>query len=131
MVIDSSALLAILFEEDERSTFLDLIDRDAAPKLSVVSQVETIMVYLGRRDNAQPRTVYELISAFGLQLHAVDEAQAGRAVEAHRRYGKGRHPARLNLGDCFSYALAATSGEPLLYKGGDFARTDIAAAWRP
>jgi ribonuclease VapC len=131
MVVDSSALLAILFDEFETEKFVEMIDRDIAPKLSVVSQVETTMVYLGRRANADSNTVSNLVAALGLQLQGIDTAQAATAIEAFKRYGKGRHPARLNLGDCFSYALAAKLGEPLLFKGEDFARTDIAAAWRP
>lgn len=131
MVVDSSALLAILFDEFETEKFVETIDRDVAPKLSVVSQVETTMVYLGRRANADSNTVSNLVAALGLQLQGIDTAQAATAIEAFKRYGKGRHPARLNLGDCFSYALAAKLGEPLLFKGEDFARTDIAAAWRP
>ena len=72
----------------------------------------------------------DLIEILGLKTVDVDRAQAGRALDAFTRFGKGRHPARLNLGDCFAYALAATLNEPLLFKGDDFARTDIAPAFR-
>lgn len=69
-----------------------------------------------------------LLTGFGIQIVAVTEDHARHAREAYRRYGRGNHPARLNLGDCFAYALAKARGEPLLFKGGDFSRTDVEAA---
>lgn len=127
MVVDTSALIAILFDEPEKAAFAEMIDIAADPKVSAVTRVETMMVYLGRRKN-EPSDVLDLIDILGLKTVDVDREQADRALKAFTRFGKGRHPARLNLGDCFAYALAATLGEPLLFKGDDFGKTDIAPA---
>ena len=129
MVVDTSALIAILFDEPEKSAFAGMIDMAADPKVSAVTRVEAMMVYLGRRKN-EPSDVLDLIEILGLKTVDVDRAQADRALDAFARFGKGRHPARLNLGDCFAYALAATSNEPLLFKGDDFGRTDITPAFK-
>ncbi len=130
MVVDTSALIAILFDEPEKIAFASAIDRATDPKVSAVTRVETMMVYLGRRRN-EPTDVHDLIDILGLKTMDVDRAQADSALEAFARFGKGRHAARLNLGDCFAYALAATLKEPLLFKGDDFLKTDIVPAWRP
>jgi len=130
MVVDTSALIAILFDEPEKAAFAGLIDTAADPKVSAVTRVEAMMVYLGRRRN-EPSDVLDLIDILGLETVDVDRAQADRALDAFTRFGKGRHPARLNLGDCFAYALAATLNEPLLFKGDDFDKTDVVPAWRP
>ncbi len=130
MVVDTSALIAILFDEPEKPAFASAIDAAADPKVSAVTRVEAMMVYLGRRQS-DPADVVALVDILGLKTIDVDRAQADRALEAFTRFGKGRHPARLNLGDCFVYALAASLNEPLLFKGDDFAKTDIVPAWRP
>ena len=130
MVVDTSALIAILFDELEKSAFASAIDAAADPKVSAVTRVETMMVYLGRRQS-DPSDVIALVDILGLKTVDVDRTQADRALDAFARFGKGRHPARLNLGDCFAYALSATLNEPLLFKGGDFLKTDIVPAWRP
>jgi len=130
MVIDTSALVAILFDEHEKPAFASAIDAAADAKISAVTRVETAMVCIGRRQS-QPNDVLDLIDILGLKTIDIDRAQADRALEAFIRYGKGRHPAGLSLGDCFAYALAATLNEPLLFKGGDFLQTDIVPAWRP
>jgi len=129
MVVDTSALVAILFDEPESATFARIIDTATEPKVSAVTRVETMMVYLGRRRN-EPSDVLDLIEILGVKTVDIDRAQADRALEAFTRFGKGRHPARLNLGDCFAYALAATLREPLLFKGADFGRTDILPAFQ-
>jgi ribonuclease VapC len=129
MVVDTSALIAILFDEPEKSVFATMIDTANNPKVSAVTRVEAMMVYLGRRRN-EPSDVLDLIEILGLKTVDVDRAQADRALDAFTRFGKGRHPARLNLGDCFAYALAATLNEPLLFKGVDFGMTDIAPAFQ-
>lgn len=131
MVVDTSALMAILLDEDEQADFTSVVERDPAPKVSAVSWVEATMVYVGRRAGGEARTVVDLIDVLGLEVVDVDAAQTRRAIDAFLRFGKGRHPARLNLADCFAYALAATCGEPLLFKGDDFTKTDIARAARP
>ena len=130
MVVDTSALIAILFDEPEKPAFASAIDAAADPKVSAVTRVEAMMVYLGRRQS-DPADVIALVDILGLKTIDVDRAQADNALDAFTRFGKGRHPARLNLGDCFAYALAATLNEPLLFKGGDFLKTDIVPAWRP
>jgi ribonuclease VapC len=130
MVVDTSALIAILFDEPERPAFASAIDAAADPKVSAVTRVEAMMVYLGRRQS-DPADVIALVGILGLKTIDVDRAQADRALDAFTRFGKGRHPARLNLGDCFVYALAASLNEPLLFKGSDFLKTDIVPAWRP
>jgi ribonuclease VapC len=127
MVVDTSALIAILFDEPEKSVFAAKIDAAADPKVSAVTRVEAMMVYLGRRRN-EPSDVLDLIDILGLKTVDVDRAQADSALDAFTRFGKGRHPAQLNLGDCFAYALASTLNEPLLFKGEDFDKTDIEPA---
>jgi ribonuclease VapC len=130
MIVDTSALIAILFDEPEKLAFASAIDTASNPKVSAVTRVESMMVYLGRRQS-DPADVLELVEILGLRTVDVDRAQADRALDAFALFGKGRHPARLNLGDCFSYALASTLNEPLLFKGEDFTKTDIVPAWRP
>ncbi len=130
MIVDTSALIAILFDEPEKMAFASAIDTADDPKVSAVTRVEAMMVYLGRRQS-DPEDIMDLVDILGLRTVDVDRAQADRALEAFVRFGKGRHPARLNLGDCFAYSLAATLNEPLLFKGDDFSRTDIVPAWRP
>lgn len=128
MVVDTSALLAILFDEAEGRTFADALEAASVRALSVVSFVEASMVVEVRVGAAGVRLLDELIEAAGLELVAVDVAQARAARSAFERFGKGRHVAALNFGDCFSYALARTLDEPLLFKGDDFARTDVVPA---
>jgi ribonuclease VapC len=130
MVVDTSALIAILFGEPENAVFASAIDADREPKVSAVTRVEAMMVYLGRR-RSEPTDILDLIDVLGLKMMDVDRVQSDRALDAFVRFGKGRHPAGLNFGDCFSYALAATLNEPLLFKGDDFLKTDIVPAWRP
>lgn len=130
MVVDTSALMAILFDEPERLAFASAIDGAVDPKISAVTRVEATMVYLGRR-KSDLSDVINLIDILGLKTIDVDLPQTERALDAFVRYGKGRHPARLNLGDCFAYALAATLEESLLFKGDDFSKTDVVPAWRP
>lgn len=131
MVIDTSALVAILFDEPDAMALARIIDRDVAPKLSMVSHVEATMVYLGRRSPGDPAAVAKLIEALNVQTVALDATQMEFVLNAFVRFGKDRHPARLNLGDCFSYGLAASLSETLLFKGDDFRKTDIVPAWNP
>ena len=113
MTVDTSALIAILFDEPEKSAFATAIDTSADPKISAVTRAEAMLVYLGRRRN-KPTDIHDLIDILGLKTIDVDRAQSDRALDAFIRFGKGRHPARLNLGDCFAYGLAATLSEPLI-----------------
>jgi len=129
MVIDSSALLAILLGEPEAATFLRAIKSAQARRVSAASFLETGMV-LRRDPSGQRQQLFEeLIFALRLIIEPVTEQQARIALEAFNRYGKGRgHSAALNFGDCLAYALAKVCAEPLLFKGEDFSHTDIAPA---
>ena len=125
MVIDTSALLAVFLAEPERKPFLDLIIQAEMRLISAANALETGIVLEARRGEAAGREFDLFVVRAGLQVVAVDSEQVEIARSAWRKYGKGRHPAGLNFGDCFAYALAKFSGEPLLAKGTDFARTDV------
>lgn len=128
MVIDTSALLAILLDEPERARFNAVIEAADSPLISVATLVEASIVVEARYGAEGARELDLLIDRAGIECISVDLQQAKAAREAWRRFGKGRHPAGLNLGDCFSYALAITLRRPLLFKGEDFGRTDIVNA---
>ena len=131
MVVDSSALVAIFRTEPEGPVFLDLIDEAPEAVVSMVTIVETMSVLCGRRVGATRSHVDALILRLGLAAEDVDAFQRELAVDALLAFGRGRHPAGLNFGDCFTYALAKARCDTLLFKGDDFARTDIMPAWRP
>ena len=126
IVVDTSAIYAILQAEPEGSLFLDRISDGGGGVLSAGSAVELGVVVSRRREALE--AVKELLLLPFVEVIPVDVEQAMIAVEAYRRYGKGLHPARLNFGDTFSYALARQRGLPLLFKGGDFSLTDIEPA---
>ncbi|MBM7517240.1 type II toxin-antitoxin system VapC family toxin [Nocardioides nitrophenolicus] len=127
MIIDSSALIAILRDEPEREQFAELLLSEPS-KISAANWFEAAMVADSSRVRAGDR-LDRLIDVTGLTIEPVTEAHARAARIAFRRYGRGSGSrARLNFGDCFAYALSATSGEPLLYKGEDFTHTDILSA---
>jgi ribonuclease VapC len=125
MVIDTSAILAIAFDEPEAAVFERLIANDAVRLISAASVLEASMVIETRQGEAGGRELDLWLYKAGIDIIAVDADQLGTARRAWRRYGKGRHPAGLNYGDCFSYALAFNREEPLLFKGEDFSKTDI------
>jgi ribonuclease VapC len=125
MVLDSSALIAILSFEPEATFFAKAIEADTTRLLSAASLLETAIVIETRYGEAGGRKLDELIRAAQIQIEPVTYEQATVARLAYRTYGKGRHPAGLNFGDCFSYALAKTSAGPLLFKGDDFSQTDL------
>lgn len=128
MVIDTSAILAMLFDEPEADEFERLVEADPVVLVSAVSRVEAAFVIEGRKGDAgriRLNRFFELVRA---EVVPVGADQAEVACEAFRRYGKGRHPANLNFGDVFAYALAKTTGEPLLFKGDDFRLTDLSSA---
>jgi ribonuclease VapC len=127
MVLDTSALLAILFDEAERRVFTEAIEAAERRLLSAASFVETSMILESRHGAEGVRALDRLLAAADIEIVAVDLEQAQAAREAFRQFGKGRHPAGLNFGDCFPYALAKCQGEPLLFKGGDFSQTDVLA----
>jgi ribonuclease VapC len=131
MVVDTSALIAIFRQEAEAREFINLIDRARAAMVSTVTVVETAAVLCGSRIGATRSQVEQLIEKLGLEAEPVDQDQQSIAIDALLRFGRGRHPARLNLGDCFAYALSKGRDVPLLFKGDDFARTDIVPAHRP
>ena len=129
IAVDSSALIAILRREPETDSFLQVIAASDGCLLSSISLLETRMVLAGRGGDATSWAELDaLIARAGMQIVAQDNAQAEAARAAFLRYGKGRHPAGLNLGDCASYALAKVRELPLLFKGDDFPRTDLVAA---
>jgi ribonuclease VapC len=128
MVIDTSAIIAILLAEPERATFADAIAADPVKLISVVGFVEASFVMLSRKREPGLADLHAFLADGEIGRVPVDERQADAAIEAFRRFGRGRHPAALNIGDCFAYALAKTTGEKLLFKGDDFARTDVAPA---
>jgi ribonuclease VapC len=128
MVLDTSAIVAILQDEPERPTFTRLIGADPQPLMSAVTRVECTFVVEGRKREPGRKELELFLREAEVDVIAVTPEQADLACEAFRRFGKGRHPAALNIGDCFAYALAKAMREPLLYKGSDFSRTDIASA---
>jgi ribonuclease VapC len=125
MVIDTSALLAILQNEPGRRAFNEAIEEAESRSLSTASFVETSMIVESRYGADGVRDLDLFIAKAQITFVPVDAEQAHLARQAFRQYGTGRHPAGLNFGDCFSYALARSVGEPLLYKGNDFGKTDI------
>ena len=127
MIIDASALIAILQDEQETPGLLRAISRAPRRGLSAASYLESAIVADGRQDPVISRQLDLLLDKLDVAIEPVTAEQATVARLAWSRFGKGRHAAGLNYGDCFSYALARTSGEPLLYKGRDFGDTDIAA----
>ena len=126
MIIDTSALIAILRNEPEAKDCALAIERNEIRRVSAANFVETALVIDGSRDPIASRRFDDLVKETQIGIEPVTEAQARVAREAYRDFGKGsRHPANLNFGDCFAYALAKTTGEPLLFKGADFIHTDI------
>jgi ribonuclease VapC len=128
MVIDTSAVVAILADEPERARFVQMIAADEVRLLSAVSRVECTCVIEGRKRAAGRAELDLFLREAAIEIAPVTADQAEIACEVFRRFGRGRHPAGLNIGDTFAYALAKATGEPLLFKGDDFARTDIASA---
>ncbi|MDQ2759645.1 MAG: type II toxin-antitoxin system VapC family toxin [Actinomycetota bacterium] len=129
MILDTSAVIAILRDEPEAASFAGAIEAADAKRLSAASYVETAAVIDRADDPVASRRLDELLALAGVEIEAVTEYQARLAREAFRDFGKGSgHPAKLNFGDCFSYALARATGEALLFKGSDFIYTDVSAA---
>ncbi len=129
IVLDSSALIAILRREPEADGFLRIVASTNGCLLSSVSLLETSMVLAGRTGHADRwLELDDFVDRAGIEVVAQDAGLADTARRAFLHYGKGRHPAALNLGDCASYALARERNLPILFKGNDFAQTDLAAA---
>ena len=129
MIVDTSALIAILRDEPEARACASAIESSAIRRVSAANFVETALIIDASRDPVASRRFDDLIREAQIIVEPVTEAQARIAREAYRDFGKGSgHPAKLNFGDCFAYALAKVTAEPLLFKGDDFARTDIEPA---
>ncbi|MBS0276704.1 MAG: type II toxin-antitoxin system VapC family toxin [Proteobacteria bacterium] len=129
MIVDSSAVIAILRLEVDARTLFETIRKAPSVAMSTATFFETAIVIDSRRDPAISRELDDFCENIALKFIPVDEKQMRIAREAYRDFGKGsRHKAQLNFGDCFTYALAKATGEPLLYKGRDFVHTDVASA---
>ena len=127
-MIDSSALIAILQDEPERPVLVRKLAQDPVRLISAANWLETAIVIDDRFGEAGARDLKLLLIEAAVEIVPVTAAQAELARAAYRRFGRGNHLARLNYGDCFAYALAAETGEPLLFKGNDFGQTDIGVA---
>ena len=128
MIVDSSAVLALLFREPDAERYERALAAAPACRMSLANVFEASIVWEGRGDAAAGHQFDLFMEQVGIESVPVTAAHVAAARQAWRRFGKGNHPAALNFGDCFAYALAAATGEPLLFKGGDFALTDIEAA---
>lgn len=128
MIVDASAILAVLFDEPEKAEFRDILLMTPELVMSPVNYLEASVRADDKRHPAKGPQLDALLAGFGVQIVAVTADQAKFAREAYARYGKGNHAAKLNLGDCFAYALAKARSEKLLFKGGDFRLTDVEAA---
>lgn len=128
MTLDSSALIAILFAEPGHLELVDLILESDIVRVGAPTLVETSLVYSGRHRRSTGREVADLIAELGVVIVPFGGAEWTRAAEAFRRYGRGRHRAALNFGDCLAYATASLAGDSLLFVGDDFRHTDLPAA---
>ena len=129
MVIDSSALIALLPGEPESTNFVTAIATSTTRLTSASSYLETAIVMLNRSGPDAPEKVDRLLADLSIDIFPFTQDQAVLAIAANGRYGRGSgHPAGLNFGDCFTYALAKLTGEPVLFKGSDFSRTDLVSA---
>jgi ribonuclease VapC len=128
VIVDASALLAIIFSEAERNQFLDVLDNAGSISMSPINYVE-VAIRVDRDPNPFRTLAFdEIMMTFTIDILPINAEQARIARQAHKSFGRGAgHPARLNLGDCFAFALAKVTREPLLFKGGDFAHPDILA----
>lgn len=129
MILDTSVLISLLREEPDSDTFSDILfDNPGSLRLSASNYLEAAIVLDGNQDAELSAKLDRIIAFFGIVIEPVTAEHARLARSAYREFGKGNHPARLNFGDCFAYALAKAAGEPLLFKGADFAQTDVARA---
>jgi len=128
VIVDSSALLAVLYREPDAERYETAIATAPNCRMSAANVLEASLVVESRGGTAAGHEFDAFLERAGIALVPVTSEHVEAARAAWRRFGKGRHPAKLNLGDCFAYALAKTTGEPLLFTGHDFSRTDIVAA---
>ena len=125
MVIDTSAIIAILINEPAADRLVAAIEGDRTRLVSAATVVEASLVVLGRYGEAGDPQLDRLLRSIDAEVESIDEEQVALARDAALRFGRGRHAAALNYGDCFSYALAVARSEPLLFAGDDFAKTDV------
>jgi ribonuclease VapC len=128
VIIDSSALVAVILQEPEEARFAEAILRHGAPRMSAASWMEAATIIDSHKRPEGRIRFDEVITAFRIDIVPVTAEIAVRARRAYNQYGCGQHPARLNYGDCLAYATAAVTGQPLLFKGQNFAQTDIKPA---
>lgn len=128
MVVDTSAIIAMLHEEPEASAFITRLERDTVRLISSVSVLEAGILAQSRKGDDGAAALDAFIREAEFEICSFDAEQAVLARRAFRTFGKGRHAASLNFGDCAVYALAMASGEPLLFKGSDFSKTDVESA---
>jgi ribonuclease VapC len=129
MILDTSALIAILRDEPDATSYAKAIASTSIRRISAANYVETAAIIDASRDPIASRRFDDLLREAQVIVDPVTEAQARIAREAYRDFGRGSgHPARLNFGDCFAYALAKATNEPLLFKGADFGHTDVMSA---
>lgn len=129
MILDTSAIVAVILGESDADALEARIAAESKPRMSAATEVELHAVMRRLSGPEHARLVTRLLQAWNVEIVPFDDAQSLVACRAYDDFGKGSgHPARLNLGDCFSYALASTSGEPLLFVGSDFTHTDVEAA---
>jgi ribonuclease VapC len=128
MIVDTSALVAILLNEGDAEVYARAINEAESPRISAANLVETAIVVEALAGDGGSRQFDAFLRSAGIAVEPVTEEQAHVARQAWSDYGKGRHVARLNFGDCFAYALAKVTGEPLLFKGEDFRKTDVVPA---
>ncbi len=127
MIVDTSAVLAILFNEDDAETYARAISEAESRRMSAVSFVEAAIVVEAQTKERGSRQFDAFFRRAGIVIEPVTEEQAHAARQAYTDFGKAHHAAGLNFGDCFAYALAKVAGEPLLFKGQDFRKTDLEA----
>jgi len=128
MIIDTSAIIAVLFNEDDAKIYAQLITQSGSRRMSAATFVETAIVVETQTKTNGSRQFDAFMRLADIAIEPVTEEHAHIARQAFIDFGKGRHAAGLNYGDCFSYALAKATGEPLLFKGKDFSKTDLVAA---
>ena len=128
MIVDTSAIIAVLFGESDAQIYAGCIAQAESCRISAATFVEVAIVVEAQTKSSGSRQLDAFMRRAGITIEPVTEEHAHLARQAFTDYGSGRHPAALNYGDCFSYALAKATGEPLLFKGKDFAKTDLVAA---
>ena len=125
MIVDSSAIIAVLYQEADAMKYTEALSGPEKKFMSVANVLEVSILLQDKRNKSSTKKLNRLLEEIGIQLCAVNIKHYNIAAKAYQKYGKGNHKAALNFGDCFAYALAKEKGLPLLYKGNDFSKTDI------